>query len=124
MNDASTDAADGLWQGPDIQGITDRMIASLMHLSEAGERTPYVWLEGRTGVTSGRWKNLLNRKQQATLEMVQAWARVHPELALWILTGSDRGALAEVSAIRRASPAKSSLYDQAGIDTMQPPARR
>ena len=123
MNVESTDAADGLWQGPDIQGITDRLIASIVHLSAAGERTRYVWLEGRTGVAAGRWKNLLNRKQQATLEMVQAWARVQPELALWLLTGSDRGALAEVSAIRRTSPLKANLYDRAGIDTMEPPAR-
>lgn len=68
--------------------VHDRLIESIRARGDCGERTRYLWLERRTGISARAWKNMCNRQSQPTLEMLERWCLdAGVEDAEWIVTG-------------------------------------
>jgi len=47
----------------------------------------YSYLEERTGISARKWKNMCNRVQQPSIEMLIEIAKVRPYFLTWLVTG-------------------------------------
>jgi hypothetical protein len=66
-----------------VDDFRERMIRVVREF--AGTR--YSYLEERTGISARKWKNMCNRVQQPTVEMVIAIAKERPYFLSWLIFG-------------------------------------
>lgn len=70
----------------DFNDIRERVIWVVNH--SVGTTHKYPYLEERTGISARKWKNLCNRVQQPSIEMVAALAReFRPKYLEWMVLG-------------------------------------
>lgn len=50
--------------------------------------TRYTYLEERTGISARKWKNVCNRVQQPSIEMLIEITKVRPYFLYWLVTGT------------------------------------
>ncbi|WP_354684011.1 hypothetical protein [Cupriavidus necator] len=66
--------------------LRERMI-TLIKVLGTDDYGRYTWLAKRTGVPAQKWANLFNRRQQPTVEMIQAVSKLDPRYTEWLVTG-------------------------------------
>lgn len=54
---------------------------------ELDPRRPWVDMEARTGISGRRWQNVVQGRQRASDDMLEALGRVWPQYAYWLMTG-------------------------------------
>lgn len=70
----------------DFNDIRERVIWVVNHSVGTAHKYPY--LEERTGISARKWKNLCNRVQQPSIEMIAALAReFRPKYLEWMVMG-------------------------------------
>ena len=55
-----------------------------------GTSHKFAYLENRTGISARKWKNLYNRVQQPSTEMIAALAEYRPYFLYWMICGSAK----------------------------------
>lgn len=58
-----------------------------------GTSHKFAYLEDRTGISARKWKNLYNRVQQPSTEMIAALAVYRPYFLSWMICGSAKNAI-------------------------------
>ncbi|CAN5874359.1 hypothetical protein BH11PSE12_BH11PSE12_20710 [soil metagenome] len=58
-----------------------------------GTSHKFAYLENRTGISARKWKNLYNRVQQPSTEMIAALATYRPYFLSWMVCGSAKNAI-------------------------------
>lgn len=53
----------------------------------ASPRTPWAFMESKTGINASTWQNFVRGKQRANDEMLAALGAAWPEYAFWLMTG-------------------------------------
>lgn len=70
-------------EAQDLSDFRERVIFVIREF--AGVK--YGYLEERFGISARKWKNVCNRTQQPSIEMVVALTTVRPYFLTWMLTG-------------------------------------
>ncbi|TWG89215.1 hypothetical protein L602_000100001050 [Cupriavidus gilardii J11] len=68
------------------EDLRERMI-TLIRVIGTEDYGRYTWLAKRTGVPAQKWANLFNRRQQPTVEMIQAVSKLDSRYTEWLVTG-------------------------------------
>lgn len=75
----------------DVRDIRERVIWVIDDF--VGTSHKFAYLEDRTGISARKWKNLYNRVQQPSTEMIAALAQYRPHFLSWMICGDVKNVI-------------------------------
>ena len=106
---------------PDLTDLRERFIWVVHHWAGdgtgKGSRWLYQYLGERYGIDARKWKNVCNRVQQPSLEMIAAICSDRPEFLSWLVMGHAVTTI-QIDPTEDGWREKLTLHRQEGLDSL------